>query len=326
MGIIDLGGAAMKRIKRFALRLLSKPYIDMKKHYRKARRVLSILNPPLEPIYKKLDHKIMVEDREIPVRVFIPKDNSHSKVLVFFHGGGWVLGDIDSYTNACALMANKTGHTVISVDYRLAPEHPFPAGMEDCYHVTREIFMNLDILNCKQEDITLIGDSAGGNLAAVVSLMARDRGEFMPNRQILIYPATNYDHGDTSPYPSVREKGKDYILTSKRVQDYMELYVPNKNDRYSPYVAPILSNDLSNQPKTLIITSEYDPLRDEGEAYGKKLRTFGNDVSIYRINDALHGFLTNPLESDEVNRCYEIINAFLNDKEPLSEDNNETKR
>lgn len=316
----------MKRIKRFALRILSKPYIDMKKHYKKARKLLSILNPPLEPIYKKLDQKIMVEGREIPVRVFIPKDKTRTKVLIFFHGGGWVIGDIDTYTNVCSLMANKTGHIVISVDYRLAPEHPFPSGVEDCYHVTREIFMNLDILNCKQEDISLIGDSAGGNLAAVVSLMARDCGEFMPKRQILIYPATNYDHSDNSPYPSVRENGKDYILTSERVQDYMELYVPNRKDRYSPYVAPVLSNDLSNQPKTLIITSEYDPLRDEGEAYGKKLRSFGNDVVIYRMKDALHGYLTNPLESDESEKCYEIINSFLKDKEVLGEEKYETKR
>ncbi|NMR85768.1 alpha/beta hydrolase fold domain-containing protein, partial [Vibrio parahaemolyticus] len=124
----------------------------------------------------------------------------------------------------------------------------------------------------------LIGDSAGGNLAACVSLLLRDRGEIVPKKQILIYPATNYDHSENSPFKSVVEFGENYILTSKRIQDYMELYVPNPKDRESPYVAPILAKDLSNQPETLIITAEYDPLRDEGEEYGKRLESFGNKV------------------------------------------------
>lgn len=305
----------MKRIKKMALKVLSTPHLNLKKYYKQYRKIINILNPPITPIYKSLDRHIMVDDREIPVRVFIPKENPLPRVLLFFHGGGWVTGNIDSYTNVCANMANETGHIVVSVDYRLAPENPFPAGVEDCYYVTREIFLNLDILNCKKEDITLIGDSAGGNLAAVVSLMARDRGEFLPRSQILIYPATNYDHGSKSPYPSVWENGEDYIMTSQRIQDYMDLYVPNKDDRLSPYVAPILEEDLSNQPKTLIITSEFDPLRDEGEAYGMKLRSFGNDVTIYRIQDALHGFLSNPLEADETKESYEYINTFLREIE-----------
>jgi acetyl esterase/lipase len=304
----------MKRFEKLALKLFSKLSINLKKHYKLFRKAFNAVNSPKEPVYKMLDHKMMVEDREIPVRLFVPKDRKAQKVLIFFHGGGWVIGGIDSYTNVCAALANKTGHSIISVDYRLAPEHPFPAGLEDCYHVTKEIFLNLDILKCKQEDITLIGDSAGGNLAAVVSLRARDFGDFLPKKQILIYPVTNYDHTESSPYPSVIENGKNYILTSERVQDYMELYVPTEKDRYSPYVAPILSKDLSNQPNTLIITSEFDPLRDEGEAYGKKLRSFGNDVIIYRMKDALHGFLTNAVKSDDSEKCYEIIDSFLNDK------------
>lgn len=304
----------MNNLKKIALKILSIPHISLKKYYKQYRKLLNILNPPSEPIYKMLDHKIMVEDREIPVRVFIPKANPLPKVLIFFHGGGWVTGNIDSYTNVCANMANQTNHIVISVDYRLAPENPFPAGLEDCYYVTKEVFSNPEILKCKQEDITLIGDSAGSNLAAVVSLMARDRGEFLPSKQILIYPATNYDHSENSPYSSVKENGADYIMTSKRIQDYMDLYIQNEEDRLSPYVAPLLAEDLSNQPKTLIITAEFDPLRDEGEAYGIKLKQFGNDVKIYRMKDALHGFISNPLSSDDIDKCYEIINLFLKDK------------
>jgi acetyl esterase/lipase len=303
----------MKNFKKAALRFLSHHYINLKKHYKIYRKMLNIVNPNIKPIYDVLDRKIMVGDREIPVRVFHPKKHAVPKILIFYHGGGWVTGNIDSYIKVCANMAKQTKHTVISVDYRLAPENPFPAGVEDCYYVTREIFMNADIVHCKQADITLIGDSAGGNLAAVVSQMARDRGEFLPDKQILLYPSTYNDHSENSPFLSIRENGTDYILTSKRIQDYMDMYVQNEKDRCSPYVAPILAQDLSNQPKTLIITAQYDPLRDEGDAYGVKLKEFGNYVKTYRMEDALHGFLTLPWNSETVMKCYNIINSFLSE-------------
>ncbi len=304
----------MKRTKRLFLKLASIPHLNLRKHYRQYRKVLNAVMAPVKPPHHKLiDHKIMVGNREIPIRVFIPGKNPLKKVLIFFHGGGWVTGNIDTYSNVCANMADVTRHLVISVDYRLAPEYPFPNGLEDCYHVTREIFTNLGLINCAEEDITLIGDSAGGNLAAVVSLMARDLGEFSPKKQILIYPATNYDHSESSSYKSVIENGENYIMTSRRIQDYMNLYVPKIDDRVSPYVAPILSDDLSNQPSTLIITAEFDPLRDEGEAYGKKLKKAGNNVRIYRIKDALHGFFSNPLNNIHNDLAYEKINQFLND-------------
>ncbi|MBU5424906.1 alpha/beta hydrolase [Tissierella pigra] len=303
----------MNKFKRVLLKILSIPHFNLKKHYKLYRRFLNIFKQAPEPIYKTLDHKIIMENREIPLRVFIPKSNPLQKVLIFFHGGGWVTGNIDYYTNVCTNLANMTNHIVVSVDYRLAPENPFPAGLEDCYYVAREIFKNPEILNCKKEDIVLIGDSAGGNLAAVVSLMARDKGEFLPTKQILIYPATNYDHSINSPYASVIENGENYIMTSRRIQDYMYLYVENEEDRLNPYVAPILSKDLSNQPKTLIITAEFDPLRDEGEAYGMKLRDFGNDVKIHRMKNMIHGFFSNPLSLDSIDEFYEIINIFLKD-------------
>ena len=212
-------------------------------------------------------------------------------------------------------MAKQTGHVVVSVDYRLAPEYKFPTAPEDCYAITREIFMDASLLDVKQEDITLIGDSAGGNLAAVVSMMARDRGEFLPSKQILLYPSTDSDHGENSPYRSVIENGTDFLLTSKRICDFMDLYKSCDEDLLNPYLAPILAKDLSNQPKTLIITAEYDPLRDEGEAYGKKLYDFGNQVEVYRMKDALHGFISLPKHFIHVNRSYELINRFLNKNE-----------
>ncbi len=130
----------------------------------------------------------------------------------------------------------------------------------------------------------------------------------------MIYPATNYDHSEDSPYPSVRENGSDYLVTSQRIQDYLDLYVDNEEDKKNPYVAPILAQDLKNQPKTLIITAEYDPLRDEGEAYGKKLEEFGNEVEIHRKANALHGYFTVALNKNLLDKTYEHINSFLNNE------------
>lgn len=287
----------------------------MKKHYRLYRTMAGAVHPYLKPVYRTLDRKIMAGAREIPVRVFHPRHRDDDKVLLFFHGGGWVTGDINSYTRVCAIMARQTGRTVISVDYRLAPEHPYPAGLEDCYEAARALFQHPDMIRCTCSDITLVGDSAGGNLAAAVSLMARDRGEFLPRRQILLYPATYWDHGPGSPFPSVNENGRDYILTARRVQNYMELYAPAERDRRSPYVAPLTAENLSDQPDTLVITAQYDPLRDEGEAYGRRLRESGNRVRVFRIDDALHGFLTLPRHSRPVKECYEIIRSFLDRQE-----------
>jgi len=142
-------------------------------------------------------------------------------------------------------------------------------------------------------------------------LLAKERKEFTVNKQILIYPSTYNDYTDKSPFKSVMENGTDYLLTSKRIRDYMDLYKSREEDVYSPYFAPLLSNDLSMQPRTLIITAEYDPLRDEGEEYGRKLREAGNYVEIYRIKDALHGFFALPPRFPQVKLCYDIINRFI---------------
>lgn len=305
----------VNRLNKAILKMLSNAYINIKKHYKLYRKILNVANPYIKPIYHALDRKIMVLDREIPVRVFYPKQRENAKVLIFFHGGGWVTGNIDTYTHICANMARQTKQTVVSVNYRLAPENPFPAGLEDCYYVTKEIFSYPELLGCKREDITLVGDSAGGNLAAVVSLMARDKGEFLPSKQILIYPATHFDHSVNAPFDSVREFGSDYIMTAERIENYMELYLQNGEDRRNPYVAPILADDLFNQPKTLMITAEYDPLRDEGEAYGMKLRAFHNQVHIFRMKETIHGFLAFPKNTKSVKECYEHMNRFLNDVE-----------
>lgn len=321
---------AINKAMRIALRALSYSELDLKKTYKLQRQLKTAAHPVIRPLYKMWDHKVCAGDYEIPVRIFPPspryarvspntpcsfQTSPRNKLLVFFHGGGWVVGNIDNYTKVCANMARQTGHLVISVDYRLAPEHKFPAAPEDCYAVTKEIFENAELFDVKPEDITLIGDSAGGNLAAVVSLMARDRGSFLPARQILIYPSADSDHSELSPYPSVTENGTDFLLTSKRICEYIDLYKSSDEDLQNPYLAPIRAGDLSRQPRTLIITAEYDPLRDEAEAYGRRLFEAGNQVEAYRMKDALHGFLSLPKHFVHVKRSYELMNRFLNEAE-----------
>lgn len=305
---------AIHKATRAALKALSYPDIDVKKNYKLVRAADNLAHPRVSKVrlYRAWDHQVCSKGHCVPVRIFAPDHGDPvPKILVFFHGGGWVIGNIDSYDKTCHVMANQTGRLVISVDYRLAPENPFPAGLEDCYAVTREIFLDDSLFLTRPKEIALIGDSAGGNLAAAVSLMARDRGEFLPEKQILIYPATYNDHSENSPFESVKSNGSDYLLTSKRVRDYMELYAPNPQDRQNPYMAPLLAADLSHQPETLIITGEFCPLRDEGEEYGLQLAAAGNQVDVVRMPDALHGYFMLPPRYAQVKKTYALINEFL---------------
>ena len=167
------------------------------------------------------------------------------------------------------------------------------------------------VLPADPDQITIIGDSAGGNLAAAVCLKARDTGEFIPKKQILIYPALNNCYTEGSPYKSVQENGEGYLLTAVKMEDYLKLYESSPEDRQNPYFAPILEKDLSHMPETLILTAEFDPLRDEGEEYGKRLKEAGNYVEIHRIPDALHGYFALGIKFLHVQESFEIMNKFL---------------
>lgn len=303
---------ALNKAMKAALKVLSYPDIKMKKNYRFVRLVNQMAHRDYMPkTYKMWDEPLIFGSREIPLRIFAPDESVNHPLIIYFHGGGWVIGNIDSYTQVCARLSRITRHTVISVDYRLAPEHPFPAAVEDCYFAAKEIFTKyVGDFKTKPEDIVLMGDSAGGNLAAVVSLMAKESGDFAPKNQVLIYPAVSNDFSDSSPFDSIRENGEDYLLTQKRLCDYMDLYMGDA-DRNNPYFAPILADDLSGQPRTLVVTAQYDPLRDEGEAYGAKLSQFGNEVVCRRVDDVLHGFFALPLHYEPVKSTYALVRDFL---------------
>lgn len=286
---------------------------DVKKTYPMEREFQRLIaHRAKDPsLYQVWGRQIPCGGHSVPVRIFTPRPKRRELVLLFFHGGGWVTGTIDSYDGVCGDMAAQTGCAVVSVDYRLAPENRFPAAPEDCYAAARELFLNSGLLGARPEDIVLIGDSAGGNLAAAVSLMARDRGEFLPGRQILLYPAVASDHTEASPFPSVRENGEGCLLTSKRVEDFMALYMSSEADRVNPYFAPLCAGDFRGQPDTLLVTAEYCPLRDEGEAYGEKLREAGSYVEVHRMPGMLHGYFSLPLWCKPVQDTYAIIDRFL---------------
>ena len=270
---------------------------------------------------KKLDTKVYNGTYEVPVRLYFPSEEAMSgepvegekyPVLLFFHGGGWVTESVENYDRVCSRMAQSTGHIVMSVEYRLAPEYRFPVPLEDCYAAAKALYTGHLVLPADPDRITIIGDSAGGNLAAAVCLKARDTGEFIPKKQILIYPALNNCYTEGSPYKSVQENGEGYLLTAVKMEDYLKLYESSPEDRQNPYFAPILEKDLSHMPETLILTAEFDPLRDEGEEYGKRLKEANNYVEIHRIPDALHGYFALGIRSLHVQESFEIMNRFLN--------------
>ena len=271
--------------------------------------------------FKTLDTKVYNGNHEVPIRLYFPSEEAMSgepvegekyPVLLFFHGGGWVTESGENYDRVCSRMAQSTGHIVMSVEYRLAPEYRFPVPLEDCYAAAKALYTGHLVLPADPDRITIIGDSAGGNLAAAVCLKARDTGDFAPKKQILIYPAVSNCYTKKSPYKSVQENGQDYLLTAVKMEDYLKLYESSTEDRQNPYFAPILAKDLSHMPETLILTAEFDPLRDEGEEYGKRLKKANNYVEIHRIPDALHGYFALGIRFLHVQESFEIMNCFLN--------------
>ncbi len=302
------------QLKRSIQKGLSYFEFNLKQNYKLARQLSNMTSrAPFSFLYSIWDYEISHNGNVIPVRLFSDNDSKSDAVIIYFHGGGWVIGNIESYTKTCASLAKSTGYRVLSVDYRLAPEHKFPAGLTDCYTVVNEIIKNANELGINKEKIVVMGDSAGGNLAAAVNLMLQDNRSEGVKKQILIYPSTAANHGLKSGFESLYKYGVGQILTVQHINDYIDLYKNSDWDLDNPYFAPLLAESLSGQPETLIITAELDPLRDEAEAYGKKLTEAGNYTEIYRIQNACHGFFSaSPSEEPDVLKCYEIINKFLN--------------
>lgn len=234
-----------------------------------------------------------VEDRnagEVPVRIYTPEGTGPFPIVVFFHGGGWVIGDLDVHDPICRILTNASGAIVVAVHYRLAPEHKFPAAADDSYAATKWIAEHASEFNGDPNRIALCGDSAGGNLVAVVSLMARDRGGPRLIFQAMVYPVTDA----TFSTPSYVENADGYLLTKDSMVWFTNHYIETETDRKHPHLSPVHAEDLSNLPPALIITAEFDPLRDEGEALAAKLKAAGVPVTQTRYDGMIHGFFQMP--------------------------------
>jgi acetyl esterase len=242
--------------------------------------------PPGEPVHDVEDRTIPGPAGEIPIRIYRPSAEQSLPALVYFHGGGWVIGSIQTHDAVCRSLTNGAQCVVISVDYRLAPEHKFPAAADDAYAATRWVADNAASHGVDPARIAVGGDSAGGNLAAVVALMAKERGGPAIVYQVLVYPVTDHNL-DTASYQANAE---GYLLTKRSMIWFWNHYLNSDADGLDPRASPLRAADLSGLPPALVITAEYDPLRDEGAAYAERLKQAGVPVVYSNYDGMIHGF------------------------------------
>ena len=236
------------------------------------------------------DHAVPGPEGDVPVRVYVPTGEPGPRpVLVYFHGGGWVIGSVDTHDGTVRAVAEGSGVTVVSVDYRLAPEHPFPAAIDDALAAIRWVADHAAELDVDPGRMALGGDSAGGNLAAIAAQELAAADGPTPRFQLLIYPVTD----GTMAHPSIDENAEGYFLTKTTMNWFWQQYVGD-GDRTGPRVSPNHAPDdvLAAAPPALVITAEYDPLRDEGEAYAARLSAAGVDVTATRYDGMIHGFFS----------------------------------
>ena len=244
---------------------------------------LAALQGPPEPVAAVEDRAVPGPGGPIPVRVYKHATAPNQPALVYFHGGGWVIMDIETHDSLCRALANAARCTVVSVDYRLAPEHKYPAAADDCYAATQWVAENAASLGVDAARLAIAGDSAGGNLAAVVAQMARDKGGPAIVFQVLHCPVTNYDY-DTASY---RDNADGYMLTRDAMVWFWDHYLPTPADGRHPYASP-MQGDAAGLPPALVQTGEFDPLRDEGAAHAAKLGDAGVPVTYHRYQGLIH--------------------------------------
>ncbi|WP_411346949.1 alpha/beta hydrolase [Paenibacillus sp. WLX2291] len=240
------------------------------------------------PVHEVTDIQMELADRTINVRKYTPYEQPIHPAIVFYHGGGWVLGSLDSHDELCRRLSVAAGAVVIAVEYRLAPENPYPAAVWDAYNALCYIAEHAAEWGVDKQAIAVAGDSAGGNLAAVVCLIAKDKGAPSIKGQLLIYPST----GKGENTDSYRENGQGYMLTAETMTWFRQSYFSKGENQDQPYASPLLYSDLSGLPPAIIITAQYDPLRDDGAQYADSLQQAGNTVEYQNEEGMIHGFLS----------------------------------
>lgn len=268
---------------------------------RRTYEELGTVDEPPEPVGDVAERTIPGPAGELPLRTYRPEGEGSWPVVAFFHGGGWMLGGLDTHDALCRALANAADCLVAAVDYRRAPEHRFPAALEDCYAATRWLAEQPDAVGGDGR-LAVFGDSAGGTLAAGVGLLARDRGDPAIDYQVLAYPAT--DHAfDTASY---EENAQGYFLTRADMERFWDAYLRSETDGRHPYASPLRGERLDGLAPTLVITCGFDPLRDEGRALAERLDTAGVPTDHLHYEDQIHGFLT-MLSDPDLDRAREAI-------------------
>jgi acetyl esterase len=246
----------------------------------------------------------------IPMRLYRPlgsKATTALPVLVYYHGGGWTIGDLDTHDTLCRELANLSGCAVVAVDYRMGPEHRFPAAVDDVLAATRWVCKEAAALGIDASRLAVGGDSAGGNLAAVVALAARDAGDLPIAFQLLIYPATDMRRG----HASHTTNGQGYVLTKDTISYFHDHYITDPKDDLDWRASPLLHKDLAGLPPALVLTAGYDPLRDEGLDYARALTGAGNRATYVCFERQIHGFITMGRLLDEANAAVALCASEL---------------
>ncbi|MBI4697258.1 MAG: alpha/beta hydrolase [Gammaproteobacteria bacterium] len=239
-----------------------------------------------EPVTRIEDRRIPVSGGDIPIRIYAPQTAGNRPALVHFHGGGWVYLNLDTHDGYCRQLANRTGCVVVAVEYRKAPEFPAPTAAEDCYAALQWVAANGGSFGVDTAKLGVVGDSAGGNLAAVVAQLARDRKSPKLALQLLTYPATD----GTMSHASIKENATAPILGEAEMSWFWNHYL-GKNDKKNPIVSPLYAESLAGLPPAFVSTAEFDPLRDEGESYAAKMKAAGVEVDQRRYAGVFHGFM-----------------------------------
>lgn len=260
------------------------------------------------PLFDIKDEKVPMRDgSHIRVRIYRPSPARDLPLIVFYHGGGFVFRSIESHDLVCRRLSQNNQAVVVSVDYRLAPEFKFPVPHQDCYDALVWASSRAGQLGANADQLTVMGDSAGGNLATVVSILSRDAGGPAIKNQVLVYPSTDA----RMQHPSITRYAKGYFLTRELMSWFLDHYKNSKEDVLNPLMSPLLAKDLSRLPDALVLTAQYDPLKDEGEAYAKRLETAGNRVVFKEFPNVIHGFFNMPKISRECLDAHQAIREFL---------------
>jgi acetyl esterase len=273
---------------------------------RMAEGLMGQMDTPI-PVAAVEDRVIPGPAGDLPVRIYTPDAPGPRPVVTYFHGGGFVFCSIETHDGTCRRLANATGAVVVSVEYRLAPECPFPAATDDCYAATVWTHEHADELGADAGRLVVAGDSAGGNLAAVVAQMARGRGGPPISFQVLVYPVID----GACDSPSYTENAEGYFLERQSMQWFWEQYLGPGGDCEDPLASPNRASDLSGLPPAIVITAEYDPLRDEGEQYADALAAAGVPVTMRRYDGMIHGFVSMPMLFPEADEAVERIGSAL---------------